>query len=73
MDGLLRQQVSAEDLFHDEYVFEDVLTLLRGMLRRPLLAEAGQHAGQEQRTRDAGQLGAEHGPELTQDQAAQIT
>ena len=27
MDGLLTQQVSAEDLFHDEYVFEDVLTL----------------------------------------------
>ena len=27
MDGLLRQQVSAKDLFHDEYVFEDVLTL----------------------------------------------
>jgi len=29
MDGLLRQQVSAEDLFHYENVFEDVLTLGR--------------------------------------------
>jgi hypothetical protein len=29
MDGFRRQQVAAEDLFHDDYVFEYILPLSR--------------------------------------------
>jgi len=46
MDGLLRQHVSAEDLFHYEDVFEDVLTPAGSrMARRPYHHVPGLMAG----------------------------